>query len=94
MMSGIARTANLLFRSSRASLLRPAGVNPVHHVFANNRLAARGLATAFERTKPHVNIGKLVNSLICKGFILTDLIKVPLVTSIMERYSCLFLLSE
>ncbi|RJE25774.1 hypothetical protein PHISCL_01887 [Aspergillus sclerotialis] len=58
-MSGIARTANLLFRSSRASLLRPAGVNPVHHVFANNRLAARGLATAFERTKPHVNIGTI-----------------------------------
>lgn len=58
-MSGIARSANLLLRSSRASLLRPAGVNPVYHAFAQNKLAARGLATAFERNKPHVNIGRL-----------------------------------
>lgn len=57
-MSGIARTANLLVRSSRASLARPTTVNPVLHVFGKDRLAARGLATAFERTKPHVNIGK------------------------------------
>lgn len=57
-MSGIARTANLLLRSSRASLARPTTVNPVLHVFGKDRLAARGLATAFERTKPHVNIGR------------------------------------
>ncbi|PYH46339.1 translation elongation factor Tu [Aspergillus saccharolyticus JOP 1030-1] len=58
-MSSLARTANLLLRSSRASLLRPRAVNPIQHVFAKDRLAARGLATAFERTKPHVNIGTI-----------------------------------
>ncbi|PYI16690.1 translation elongation factor Tu [Aspergillus aculeatinus CBS 121060] len=58
-MSSLARTANLLLRSSRASLLRPRAVNPIQHVFAKDKLAARGLATAFERTKPHVNIGTI-----------------------------------
>ncbi|RAL07636.1 translation elongation factor Tu [Aspergillus homomorphus CBS 101889] len=58
-MSSLARSANLLLRSSRASLLRPRAVNPIQHVFAKDRLAARGLATAFERTKPHVNIGTI-----------------------------------
>lgn len=56
-MSSISRAANLFFRTSRSSLLRPGAVNPVHHVFSNNKLAARGMATVFERTKPHVNIG-------------------------------------
>jgi elongation factor Tu len=56
-MSSISRTANLLLRSSRASLLRPRAVNPIQHVFCKDKLAARGMATAFERTKPHVNIG-------------------------------------
>ncbi|EAL90547.1 translation elongation factor Tu [Aspergillus fumigatus] len=58
-MSSISRTANLLLRSSKASLLRPRALNPVQHVFGNNKLAARGLATTFERTKPHVNIGTI-----------------------------------
>lgn len=57
-MSSISRSANLLARTSRASLLRPRAVNPVQHVFSKDRLAARGMATVFERTKPHVNIGK------------------------------------
>ncbi|KAJ5127109.1 Elongation factor Tu [Penicillium atrosanguineum] len=58
-MSSISRSLNILARSSRASLLRPRAVNPVHHVFASDRMAARGLATAFERNKPHVNIGTI-----------------------------------
>lgn len=57
-MSSISRTANLLARTSRSSLLRPRAVNPVQHVFTKDRLAARGMATVFERTKPHVNIGE------------------------------------
>lgn len=57
-MSSISRSANLLLRSSRASLLRPRAVNPVQHVFMKDRLAARGMASAFERSKPHVNIGR------------------------------------
>ena len=67
-MSGIARTVNIFLRSSRTSLVRPTGVNPVLHVFAKDRLAARGLATAFERTKPHVNIGRRLSSSIASGF--------------------------
>ncbi|KAJ5161482.1 Elongation factor Tu [Penicillium capsulatum] len=58
-MSTISRSLNLLARTSRSSLLRPSAVNPVHHVFASDKMAARGLATAFERTKPHVNIGTI-----------------------------------
>ncbi|KAJ5082580.1 Elongation factor Tu [Penicillium argentinense] len=58
-MSSISRSINLLARTSRSSLLRPRAVNPVHHVFASDKLAVRGLATAFERTKPHVNIGTI-----------------------------------
>jgi hypothetical protein len=58
-MSSISRSLNILARSSRASLLRPRAVNPVHHVFASDKMAVRGLATAFERTKPHVNIGTI-----------------------------------
>ncbi|KAK5796227.1 hypothetical protein VI817_005512 [Penicillium citrinum] len=58
-MSSISRSINLLARSSRASLMRPRAVNPVHHVFTSDKLAVRGLATAFERTKPHVNIGTI-----------------------------------
>lgn len=61
-MSSISRSVNLLARSSRASLLRPRAVNPVHHVFASDKMAVRGLATAFERTKPHVNIGMSIES--------------------------------
>lgn len=58
-MSSISRSLNLLARTSRSSLLRPSAVNPVHHVFASDKMASRGLATAFERTKPHVNIGTI-----------------------------------
>ncbi|KAJ5627897.1 Elongation factor Tu [Penicillium lividum] len=58
-MSGLSRSFNILARTSRASLLRPSAVNPIHHVFASDKMAARGLATAFERTKPHVNIGTI-----------------------------------
>ena len=56
-MAGITRSVNLLLRSSRSSLLRPRAANPVHHVLSNERYAARSFATAFERTKPHVNVG-------------------------------------
>lgn len=67
-MSSISRTANLLLRSSKASLLRPRALNPVQHVFGNNKLAARGLATTFERkscigTIGHVDHGKVAPKL-------------------------------
>uniref|UniRef100_A0A093XNZ1 Elongation factor Tu n=1 Tax=Talaromyces marneffei PM1 TaxID=1077442 RepID=A0A093XNZ1_TALMA len=58
-MAGITRSVNLLLRSSRSSLLRPRAANPVHHVLSSERYAARSFATAFERTKPHVNVGTI-----------------------------------
>lgn len=58
-MSSVPRSINILLRSSRASLLRPRAVNPIHHVWSNEQLAARAFATHFERTKPHVNIGTI-----------------------------------
>ncbi|KAL1977931.1 hypothetical protein VTN31DRAFT_790 [Thermomyces dupontii] len=58
-MASISRSINLLLRSSRSSLLRPRTVNPVHHVFASEKLSARSFATVFERTKPHVNVGTI-----------------------------------
>ncbi|EAS27798.3 translation elongation factor Tu [Coccidioides immitis RS] len=58
-MSNISRSLNVLLRTSRISLQRPRAVNPVQHVFARDRLVARGMATAFERTKPHVNVGTI-----------------------------------
>lgn len=62
-MSNISRSVNVLLRTSRLSLQRPRGLNPVQHVFGQNRLAARGMATVFERTKPHINIGKTIKSI-------------------------------
>lgn len=58
-MSSLSRSINVLLRTGRASLLRPRAANPVYHVFGNDRQSVRGLATAFERTKPHVNIGTI-----------------------------------
>ncbi|KAI5289435.1 translation elongation factor Tu [Ascosphaera aggregata] len=58
-MFTVARSLNLFSRTGRFSLLRPASVNPVHHVFRGDRTALRGMATVFERTKPHVNVGTI-----------------------------------
>ncbi|KAL4873687.1 hypothetical protein BDV12DRAFT_159420 [Aspergillus spectabilis] len=58
-MSGLSRTANLLFRTTRTSLLRPRGVNPVQYALSKDRQTVRAMATAFERSKPHVNIGTI-----------------------------------
>lgn len=57
-MSTLSRSVSSLLRVSRVSLQKPRGVNPMHHVFSQDRMAFRGMATAFERTKPHVNIGE------------------------------------
>ena len=57
-MSNLPRSVSCLLRASRISLQKPRGVNPVQHVFSQDRIAIRGMATAFERTKPHVNIGE------------------------------------
>ena len=54
----LSRTFTAALRTSRSTLSRRNGVNPVQHVFGQDRSAIRGYATAFERNKPHVNVGK------------------------------------
>ena len=56
-MSHLTRSVVPLLRTGRLALRHQKGVNPIHQVFAHDRNGARGLATVFERTKPHVNIG-------------------------------------
>ncbi|KAK2745266.1 translation elongation factor Tu [Myotisia sp. PD_48] len=58
-MSSLQRSLNVLLRTSRLATKRPTAVNPVFHAFSQNTIAARGMAAAFERTKPHVNIGTI-----------------------------------
>ncbi|KAL9102576.1 MAG: hypothetical protein Q9163_002294 [Psora crenata] len=58
-MSSISRSVVPLLRSSRWVLRRQRGVNPVQQVLGKDANRIRGLATVFERTKPHVNIGTI-----------------------------------
>ena len=57
MMPGFNRSVVPLLRTSRLALRRSTVINPVQHVFEKDVYGVRGLATAFERSKPHVNIG-------------------------------------
>ena len=56
----ITRSLAPILRTSRLALRQQRGVNPVQHVFGKDVSGIRGLATHFERSKPHVNIGKLL----------------------------------
>ena len=56
-MPALSRSTAPLFQSTRFALRRQRGVNPVHHVLGKDSQSIRGLATVFERSKPHVNIG-------------------------------------
>jgi len=53
------RSVSSLLRTSRHLVAPARGVNPVNRVFGHDRFAARAYATAFERTKPHVNVGTI-----------------------------------
>jgi hypothetical protein len=55
----VSRSLVSILRTSRATLSQPRGANPVNRVFGHDRFAARTYATAFERNKPHVNIGTI-----------------------------------
>ena len=55
----VTRSLAPILRTSRLALRQQRGVNPVQHVFGKDASGMRGLATHFERSKPHVNIGKL-----------------------------------
>ncbi len=46
-----------LLRTTRITVRQQKGVNPIQQVFGRDANGTRGLATVFERSKPHVNIG-------------------------------------
>lgn len=60
-MAAFARSVPPLLRTSRLTLRQRHGVNPVQQALCGSRNGAqilyRGMATVFERNKPHVNIG-------------------------------------
>lgn len=56
-MLSFTRSLAPLLRTSRLALRRQKGVNPLQQVFCRDSYGVRGMATVFERTKPHVNIG-------------------------------------
>ena len=64
-MSTLTRSVSPFLQTGRSVLLRSNGANPFVSALGRGRSAARtaqacrGLATAFERTKPHVNIGTM-----------------------------------
>ena len=53
----ITRSLAPILRTSRLAVWQQRGVNPVQQVFGRDANGIRGLATVFERSKPHVNIG-------------------------------------
>lgn len=53
----ITRSLAPILRTTRLAVRQQRGVNPVQHVFQKDANGIRGLATVFERSKPHVNIG-------------------------------------
>ena len=57
MMPALVRSFSPLLRTSKLAFRPRRGVNPVQQVFSQDRNGIRGLATVFERNKPHVNIG-------------------------------------
>ncbi|KAL8839889.1 MAG: hypothetical protein Q9170_001569 [Blastenia crenularia] len=58
-MASLTRTIVPLLRTARNAVRQQRGVNPVQQVFGRDTKQYRGLATAFERSKPHVNVGTI-----------------------------------
>ena len=53
----LSRSIVPLLRTTRVAIKQQKDVNPLQQVFGKNTHGTRGLATVFERSKPHVNIG-------------------------------------
>ena len=53
----ITRSLVPILRTTRLAIRQQRGVNPVQQVFGKDPSGLRGLATVFQRSKPHVNIG-------------------------------------
>jgi elongation factor Tu len=66
-MSAFARTITPFIKTARSALLHGNSVSPLQHALRRKNGAQvinafRSYAVAFERTKPHVNIGMLNDS--------------------------------
>lgn len=60
-MSAFSRTLTPFLRTARSALQQRNAVSPLQHALSRqNGAILRTYATAFERTKPHVNIGMSV----------------------------------
>ncbi|KAF7513075.1 translation elongation factor Tu [Endocarpon pusillum] len=55
----VSRSVTSILRTSRTGLSLSRGANPVNRVFGHDRFGTRTYAAAFERNKPHVNIGTI-----------------------------------
>ena len=55
----ITRSLIPLLRTTQFAVRQPRGVNPLQQVFNKSVNGSKGLATVFERSKPHVNIGMI-----------------------------------
>ncbi|KAI4148784.1 MAG: hypothetical protein L6R39_002689 [Caloplaca ligustica] len=58
-MAAFTKTFAPVLRTTRIAVRLQRGVNPIQQVFGRDATQYRGLATAFERNKPHVNIGTI-----------------------------------
>lgn len=56
-MAAFARSLRPLLGTTVTAIRQQKSINPVHRVFCKDANGVRGLATAFERSKPHINIG-------------------------------------
>ena len=57
-MAAFARSLRPFLRTTGLAVRQQKSGNPLQQAFGKNPASIRGLATAFERSKPHVNIGK------------------------------------
>ena len=57
-MAPLARALTSTFRASRCAVQQRPGVNPLSSVLRRDPSSIRTYAEQFQRTKPHVNIGK------------------------------------
>ena len=77
------RSVTSLLRTSRHVASPARGLNPINRVFGHDRFGARTYATVFERTKPHVNVGRFTSGHTVLGN--ADSCQVQSATSIMAR---------
>lgn len=56
-MAAFARSLRPFLGATVSATRQQKSINPIQRVFGKEAIGVRGLATVFERSKPHVNIG-------------------------------------